>query len=473
MPRFQLPPFPALSAAALALALAGCANMGRIEPAPAPLDANTLGTAGALQGGAGFAWPKQAWWQDLHDPQLDQLLALALADNPGLHVAQARLRQARALAGLAEENTRVRVEAGVSLDRELYSEHGSAPAALAGKYAWRNQATLSASYDLDLWGRNRHALAAALDEVQLAAAEVQMARLALAAALVRSYIQLSFQFELRDCIESGLAQRAKILDLARRRRHAGLGTEADIARVETTLPAGRRELEQATQEIALLRNQLAALSGKGPAAGEALRRPALRLDAAPGLPQALPAELIGRRPDIAAQRWRVEAAAQRVGAAKAEFYPNVNLLAFAGLQSFGFGHFLDASSATRGVTPALSLPLFAGARLRAQLGSQDALYDGAVEQYNASVIGALGEVANAVAKLDSLRRQDGLSRAALAAAAKASALAGRAYRAGLSDSLDWLNADLALLSERQQTAQLGARELDAYVGLMAALGGGM
>ena len=89
------------------------------------------------------------------------------------------------------------------------------------------------------------------------------------------------------------------------------------------------------------------------------------------------------------------------------------------------------------------------------------------------MIGALGEVANAVAKLDSLRRQDGLSRAALAAAAKASALAGRAYRAGLSDSLDWLNADLALLSERQQTAQLGARELDAYVGLMAALGGGM
>ncbi|MEC5163484.1 MULTISPECIES: efflux transporter outer membrane subunit [unclassified Janthinobacterium] len=462
-----------LSAASLLLALSACAGMGRMTPRAPLLDANTLDAGAAVATAQGaIEWPSQAWWQDLHDPQLNQLLAVALADNPTLHAAQARVRQARALAGLADDHTGPKADASVALNRERYSEHGSAPAPLAGNYAWRNQATLSLSYDLDVWGRNRQALAAALDEVQLAAAESQMARLALQTAVAGNYVQLSFEFERQDFIRAALARRERILDIARRRRQAGLGTEVDVAQIEATLPAGRRELEQAAHTIALLRNQLAALAGKGPADGAALRRPALRLDRPPALPGALPAELIGRRPDIAAQRWRVQAAAKRIAVAKADFYPNLNLLAFAGLQSFGFAHFLEAGAATGGVAPALSLPLFAGARLRAQLGNQDALYDAAVAQYNASVVAALADVANAVAKAQSLQRQQRLGADALATAGRASDLAGKAYRAGLSDAVNLLNSELALLAEQQQTAQIGARQLDSYVSLMAALGGG-
>ena len=463
-----------LLAASLALALSACADMGHIAPQSALADAHALdGGKAADAGSTPIDWPRAQWWQALQDPQLDRLMEQALADSPTLRGAQARVRQAEALAGAAEDRTRPQADANVSINRELYSQHGSTPAPLAGNYAWRNQATVSASYDLDLWGRNREALAAALGDVQMASAESQMARLALETALVRTYIQLSYEFTLQDVIKESLAQRARILDITQKRRQAGIGTEVDVAQIETTLPAGRRQLEQASEAVALLRNQLAALSGKGPSAGSALTRPVLRLDRPLAIPAALPADLIGRRPDIAAQRWRVEAAAQRIDAAKAEFYPNVNLVAFAGFQAFGFSHFLDANSDIRGVSPALSLPIFAGARLRAQLGSQTAIYDGAVEQYNATVINAMSDVANAVAKAQSLAKQHQLTVQALATAQRARDLAEKAYKAGMSDAINMLNTQVALLAEEQQQAQNGARELDLYVSLMNALGGGI
>ena len=463
-----------LLAASLALALSACADMGHIAPQSALADAHALdGGKAADAGSTPIDWPRAQWWQALQDPQLDRLMEQALADSPTLRGAQARVRQAEALAGAAEDRTRPQADANVSINRELYSQHGSTPAPLAGNYAWRNQATVSASYDLDLWGRNREALAAALGDVQMASAESQMARLALETALVRTYIQLSYEFTLQDVIKESLAQRARILDITQKRRQAGIGTEVDVAQIETTLPAGRRQLEQASEAVALLRNQLAALSGKGPSAGSALTRPVLRLDRPLAIPAALPADLIGRRPDIAAQRWRVEAAARRIDAAKAEFYPNVNLVAFAGFQAFGFSHFLDANSQVRGASPALSLPIFAGARLRAQLGNQTAVYDGAVEQYNATVINAMSDVANAVTRAQSLRKQHQLTQQALATAQRARDLAEQAYKAGMSDAINMLNTQVALLAEQQQQAQNGASELDLYVSLMNALGGGM
>jgi NodT family efflux transporter outer membrane factor (OMF) lipoprotein len=458
----------------LALALGACADMGNIQPQSHLADANTLDAGSAIARAAGLAapWPTEQWWLALHDNQLNDLVSAALTDSPSLRVAQARVTQANAIAGIAEQATQPKVEAAASLNRERYSANGTTPAPLAGNYAWRNQATLSGSYDLDLWGRNRESLAAALDDVQLASAESQMARLSLESAIVRSYIQLSLQFQIEDIVRDTLAQRQRILDITRRRETAGMGTAYDTTIVEATLPIARRDLENAEQTIGLLRNQIAALTGKGPAAGEQISRPLLRLDQAPGLPAALPAELIGRRPDIAAQRWRVEASAKRIKVAKADFYPNINILAFAGFQSFGFAKFLDTNSQINGIAPAISLPIFAGARLRGQLGSQTAQYDAAVEQYNATVLQALNDVADNVVKAQSLVRQDVLTAQSLQLAQRAHSLAEQAYRAGMTDSLNAISAQVSLLNEEQQTAQIDARRLDNYATLMAALGGG-
>ena len=323
-----------------------------------------------------------------------------------------------------------------------------------------------------MWGKNRTALAAALDDVQLASAESQVSRLTLETAIVRSYIQLSLQFDIQDILKETLVQRQQLLDITRRRLKAGLGTEFDTTSVEATLPVVRRDLEKTDESIQLLRNQLAALSGKGPADGERIARPSLELHQAIALPAALPAELIGRRPDIVAQRWRVEAAAKRIDVVKADFYPNINLLAFVGFQSFGFPKFLDTNSQIRGIAPAISLPIFQGDRLRGQLGSQTSQYDVAVEQYNTTVLQALNDVADTIVKAQSLQQQDALTVQSLQLAKRTRVLAEQAYRAGITDSLNVISAQVSLLNEEQQTAQIDARKLDSYVSLMSALGGG-
>jgi NodT family efflux transporter outer membrane factor (OMF) lipoprotein len=457
----------------LALALSACASMGNIHPHSQMQDPNALNAGKAIQRSASaIEWPKQQWWETLQDDQLNNLLTVALAGNPNLRVAEARVRQASAIAGVAKAATEVKGQADASLNRELYSVRGTTPAPLAGNYAWRNQATLSASYDLDLWGRNRDNLAAALDDVHMASAESQVARLTLETAIVRTYIQLSLQFEIQDIVRETLVQRKHILDITQRRQKAGLATEFDVTSIEQTLPVAQSDLEKASEAIDLLRNQLAALSGKGPADGEHIVRPSIKLDRPIALPSALPAELIGRRPDIAAQRWRVEAANKRIDAAKADFYPNINLLAFTGFQAFGFTNFIQSDSQIHGIAPAISLPIFAGDRLRGQLGSQTSLYDVAVEQYNATVVQALNDVGDAVVKAQSLTQQDVLTQQSLQLARKSLVLSEKAYRAGMTDSLNTITAQVALLNAEQQVAQIGAGKLDIYAVLMAALGGG-
>lgn len=463
-----------LLATSVLLVLGACADMGNIHPQAKLMDANQLGGgADILASTEAIDWPTQQWWTALNDPQLDRLLASALADSPTLRVAAARVRQASSIAGVAEEATQPKAELHAVTNREHYSEDGTTPPPLNGTWAWRNQATVSAAYDLDLWGKNRDALAAAVDDIHFTSAELQVARLTLQTAILRNYIQLSYQFALQDSLRDSLALRRNILDITRKRQRAGLATEFDVTLLETALPASERALEQSDEAIALLRNQLAALTGAGPAAGKSITRPTLVLERVPGLPSALPAELVARRPDLAAQRWRVEAAAKRINVAKADFYPNINLSAYAGLESFGFDSFLDPRSRILGIAPAISLPIFAGARLRGQLGAQTAIYDGAVEQYNATLVQSLSEVANAVVTVRSLQRQNQLTGVSLASAKKSRALAEKAYRSGYTDALNALSAQVTLLGEQQQMALIVARQLDGYVSLMSALGGGV
>jgi outer membrane protein TolC len=167
------------------------------------------------------------------------------------------------------------------------------------------------------------------------------------------------------------------------------------------------------------------------------------------LPAALPADLLGRRADLVAQRWRVEAAQRDVDVAPAQFYPNVNLVASVGLSSLGLDNFIQAGSRTYGAGPALRLPIFEGGRLRANLGAKDAEVDAAVEGYNAALLRALREVADEVSSLQSLERQ-----------------------AGLGNFLTVLTAQTNVLTQARTATDLKARHLGSEVALTRALGGG-
>ena len=193
------------------------------------------------------------------------------------------------------------------------------------------------SYDLDLWGRQEHLWKGSVGEVRATAAEAQQVKLEIVTAIVRSYVRLSMEYALRDIAEKRLAEVEKRVSIAKRGLKAGLGTGMQVSEAETALPMARAYIESIDIHIALTKNQLAALAGQGPGAGEKLNRPSIKLETVIGLPDTLPANLVGRRPDILAHRWHVEAASENIESAKAAYYPDINLLAFVGFQALGFG----------------------------------------------------------------------------------------------------------------------------------------
>jgi NodT family efflux transporter outer membrane factor (OMF) lipoprotein len=186
----------------------------------------------------------------------------------------------------------------------------------------------------------------------------------------------------------------------------------------------------------------------------------------------MPAELLGRRPDLVARRWRVEAALQDVAAAKARFYPNIDLFAVVGLQSLGEAGLLSAASRSIAAGPALSLPIFDGGRLRAGLAGSKADYEIAVEQYNQALADALRDVADQLSSFRSVQAQGSEQRQALATAQEAYQLALARYREGIGNYLQVLSAEAPVLEQRALAADLHARQLSISINLMRALGGG-
>jgi NodT family efflux transporter outer membrane factor (OMF) lipoprotein len=252
---------------------------------------------------------------------------------------------------------------------------------------------------------------------------------------------------------------------------AGLDSRLELKQVETSIPAARARVAQVEEEIALARNQIAALLGKGPDRGLALERPTLRM-AGVALPSRVPADLLGRRPDVVASRLRAEAASRQVAAQKAEFYPDVNLSALVGLQSVTLSHLLDPASAIPSIGAAVRLPIFDGGRLRGALAQRNAEYDAAVEQYNQTLADALREVVDQLTSLRSVNAQRTEVESALASAEEAYALAVTRYKAGLGSLLQVLTAEMAVLEQRNLRADLQSRELALSIDLMRALGGG-
>lgn len=456
-----------LTAAALAAALAGCANMSGIETTAKLREAPSFGLAGEAKADAVSA----EWWREFGDPQLDALIAQALAGNPNLKVAQARLARAQAVTEVAGAATLPQVNGGLDVTRQKYTRNGAVPAPLAGAIRDSGTLQLSASWELDFFGKYQAALDAALGSVQAAKADEAAARVLLASNVARGYFQVARVDAQLEVARRSLAQREEQLRLVRDRVDAGLDTRLELRQSEGGLPDARQQIEALEEQGALARNALAALTGQ-PAQAASLQARPLASVRAPAAAAVLPADLIGRRADIAAARWRVEAAGHDVVNAKTQFYPNINLAAFAGFSSIGLGRLVESGSRQWGVGPALRLPIFEGGRLRANLRGKSADYDAAVESYNAAVIDAVREVADQVASAQSIGRQQAEQRAAQAAAEGAYEIAVQRYRAGLGNYLQVLSAETAVLAQRRLAVDLAARALDTRVGLLRALGGG-
>ncbi|KRE85915.1 multidrug RND transporter [Rhodanobacter sp. Soil772] len=457
------------AAAALTLALAGCASSGGLHPNGTPIDPTTLKAEHSLAHLSAAAWPSTDWWSGLGDPQLDALIAEALQDNPGLGVADARARAAQAEAGIADAARGPSVNGGAAV------AGARPPAALLGdkaRFAMAKYGYASFKWDLDLWGGKRAAWEAAVGQARAAEVDARAARIELSGNIARAYAQLGYAFTQQDLAAGELKRANQSRELTRQRVAAGIDNQIALKQGDAEVASAEQQAALASRAVDAARSSLAVLLGKGPDRGLQIARPQLLKPAELAVPSNLPLDLVGHRADLVAARWRVEAAGKDITAAKAEFLPNISIGAMAGVISMGGGNPFSLPGRFYQFGPSLSLPIFDGGKLRANLSGKDAQYDLAVAQYNQTLVGALNQVADDLSALQSLQQQIDAQQRAQDAAAQAWDLAEQRYKAGIGSYLEALSVRQQLLAAERGTAALEAQQVDLSVQLIQALGGG-
>ena len=449
-----------------------CAAVPDLGAKPIPAAATHHASKQSLAA-ADSRWPKEAWWTKYNDPQLNALIGEGLAGSPDLTAAVARFHAAQGLAQQAGAALLPSLDAAASVDYQNQSQnvagpHGRVPT------GWNatGTAALSLNFDLDLFGKNRAALRAARKDAESARFEVEESRLLLTTGIASAYADLAALYAQRDSLERALDIRQQTYRFVKARYDGGLETIDSVRQAEARIPQTRGDLAATDEAIMLDKHALAALVGAGPDRALSIARPSVDALQAQGVPANASIDLIGRRPDIAAARTRVEAAAERIKEARAAFYPDINIGALVGLQSLGLGSFFNSGSQFTSVTPAVTLPLFHGGALQGQYRGRRGQYDEAVANYDGQVIQALRETADTVTSEKQLDERLAQSRSALADYEDALRVAQGRYREGLTTYLTVLTAEESVVNARLALAQLETRAFTLDVQLVRALGGG-
>jgi len=449
------------------LLLAACITPPKVAPVVKPVERRVdLGLTGAP------AQIGSAWWTAYQDPQLNRLVEAALADNPTLGEALGRLHRAQSVVDATWAGLWPYVSYDASVTRERTSGKAAIPQQFAGSSLWLSGDLVNFSWALDFWGRQASLVRQARGEADAAALDAAAARLAIVSAVVRTYIDLERCYELVDVARREEQQRAQILDITRRRLSAGLDTNVELRQAAGEVPEAR--VERLADEAAIDRDVhlLAALAGRGASEYGQIQHPELRAEAVLPLPTSLPIDLLARRPDVLAARLRITAAQAGLAVAKADFYPNINLLAFGGTAAVGeFPNLFLGRAATYGVGPALDLPLFDAGKLKAKYRANVADIDVAVAAYNQAVLTAVQETANQLSDITSLNTSLTEQQQSLDDAEAAFRLATERYKAGLTTYLTVLSTETQVLDARRQRVNLASALASARVNLLIDVGG--
>ncbi|WP_460069587.1 efflux transporter outer membrane subunit [Pseudomonas sp. H2_E05] len=456
-----------------AMSLAGCANFSGLDTQGRRLDANTLQAGKSLSGAAlsNAAWPRADWWKSLGDPQLDGLIQEALQNSPDMQVASARAHQAQAAAYAANAARMPTLDASAGVSRSRLARDQD-PRGEGDAYSTVRNIGASFNYTFDLWGGQRAAWEAALGQARAAEVDQQAARLTLAADVAKAYSDLGQAHIVRDLATDDLKRTRQMLELSKRRLSAGIDSQYQYQQTESLEASSQSQLIDAEKQLQSAKIALAVLLGKGPDRGNELARPSVLKPAAVAVPSVLPAELLGRRPDLIAARWRVEAASKDIAASKTRFYPNLNLSASAGAESLLGDAMFGSPSRFFNIAPTISLPIFDGGRLRADLDARDADYDLAVAQYNKTLVQALGDIGDTLSQLRETGRQIQAQQHATDIAQQSYDTVVQRYGSGVGNYLDVLSIEQQLLQSQRQLATLNAGQIALSIQLMQALGGG-
>ncbi len=464
-----------LLGAASGFVLAGC-TIPELGARPEISKPATYATARSFEGAAA-TWPSDQWWTAYNDAHLTALIDEALAGTPSLAAAAARVRRADAAAQQSESALypTMNVQNSLQATRQEFTADNLPPAiadALPHDWSLRSSVSARIDYQLDFFGRNRAAIAAATSAAHAMQMEQAAARLQLSTAVALAYADLSRLAADQAAAVEAVRLKTDSGALVRQRRERGLENEGQAAQADSELARAQADLAAIDGNIARARNQIAALLGKGPDRGLDIALPAKPITAPHGLPSSLALDLVGRRPDLAAARFRAEAAASRIDVAHADFYPNVNLTALASFQTLGIERLGGGAISLGQVGPAVSLPIFSGGRLEGAYRAARADYDEAVAIYDQTLTGAIREVADAVSDRRALETQLGHARRALAAAESSYRSMRLRYDNGLASYIDVLTIENGLVSQQRSVAALETRAFSIDVALVRALGGG-
>ena len=459
-----------LTVLALSLALAGCASIPPDTQQLPQQDLATVQLAADLHL-ASEGWPSARWWRQFQDDQLSQLIDTALSASPSLDVANARIGSALSAFDAQHAQRGPRVDLDANASRQRYSGNGLMPAPIGGNVYNEVTVGVQAHYDLDWWGRHKAQIAASLGEVNARRAEYAMAEQMLAAEIARHYFSMQNGWARMDNLQALVElQRQLVLDKEKRIAN-GLGVSDDHLSAQTRLSLLQQQIALLETQVVTEREALRALLG-----ADASALASLRPAQAQALPHALPGklgmELLARRPDLQAARWRVQASLSNIEAAQAAFYPDIDLGASFGLDAIKLGKLLQSGSRTLFIGPALSLPLFDSGRLQAQLGGARSERNALIADYNQNVFNVVRDVAQAGARVQGVENQLRLQQENLRASEAQLRNAHARMQQGLADRASQLNAEMTVRGQVDLGMQLQNQRQNAEINLNVALGGG-
>jgi outer membrane protein, multidrug efflux system len=453
---------------ALAVVLSGCAVPPKEEHPSLRADVPLAGLESTTRAG----WPEAEWWRQYNDPQLDQLIAMALRGAPDLLQARTRVDSAQQSIRIAAAQSGLRIDGNAQVERQRLSDNSLIPSRFLG-FTWYNQADLGVQlqYDFDWWGKKRSAIESAVDQARAAEAQRSAASLALQSSVADTYFGWLADQERVRLADETIATQERLARIAALRVHQGIDLSDTAQQAQAQLAAARQQRVAYEGSAAIRRAALAALIGVAPADLPALQPRPLPVISG-GVPAQASIDLIARRPDIAASRWQVESALKQTDVARAQFFPDISISAMAGLSSIDMDKLFTGGSRVFGLTPALHLPIFENGLLQANHGQSEAQLGAAVAQYNSTVIAAARDVATQSLTVDQTVARRQQQAAQIDVAEKLLGTAQARARSGLRDDRESLNAQVQLLQQHDADVALQGQALSADVALIKALGGG-
>ena len=409
------------------------------------------------------------WWMAFEDPQLNHLVSLGMRYSPSLDISGARILAAQAMLDTERAAFLPQIGVGGQVDRQQLSQNYIFVPGMP-VYTGYGLVNASLNWSLDIWGKQKKYFDAAKNQVLVARANHQASELLLSATIVRIYFDYDRMAQAQTLYARDVQVKKSLYQISQERQKAGLVDGVVVNQRKVDLETAQVNLSQANLSVKMMQHQLAALVQEGPSWGEGLKPPTIKI-ADLRLPEMIPTNLLERRPDLRALLSQIDVAKLQLEGAKLEYLPDINLAGFVGVQSFGLSQLFASKSQQFSIGPAISLPIFDGGLINANITGKEATRNQAIANYQEQLVQALREVADGIGSMQSSQANyESFARAHQNAKANFEISRNRS-EVGISSKESVLTTEQGYLLQGQNFADAKAKWLTANVVLVQALGG--